>query len=752
MKIPLSSRLLILALAAILPLMAMAGFGLYALLDQQRMQVQRVGLELARALATAVDGELRSTIAVLDSLATTAALERDDLPGFQTRAYRVLQTQPNWAAVMLANPSGKRLVDTRFERRSGLPPIAERETFDTVVRTRRSKVGNLARGAGGELLFAVRTPVIRNGDVRYVLSAIVKPEAILDVITRQRVPDDWVISVFDANGLRVARSRAHAENLGGRAADSLQTLMASGVAEGVGQTFALEGDRIYTAYSRSRDSGWVAAPGIPASLVEGATYRSLRLYGAGVVISIALGSVAAILAARSISRPMRRLRMAAQAMAHHEPLALPDTAIPEIRDVAHALAIAAEERTRADAQRDLLLQKEQDARTVAEAANRAKDEFLAVLSHELRTPLNAVYGWARMLRSGQVSGGRAERALEAIVRNSNAQVQLIDDLLDVSRVSTGKMRLDVRSVELRLVIEGALDAVRPAAEAKAIRLQSTLDPTVPPVVGDPDRLRQVVWNLLMNAVKFTPRGGDVRVGLERLDSHAQIAVSDTGVGIKSDVLPFVFERFRQGDSSSTRAHSGLGLGLALVKYLVDVHGGRVVACSDGEGKGATFVVELPLPIGEVPGAPGTQRPSSAPRERASSVVRLDGIRVLLVDDDEDALDLASMILTSAGAVVKSCRSAPEALELTQQWHPDVLLSDIEMPGEDGYSLIRKIRALGARHRGDVPAVALTAYGRAEDRVRALSEGYSMHVPKPVDPHELTTIIATLTSPQSSGTA
>jgi hypothetical protein len=241
MKIPLSSRLLILALAAILPLTAMAGFGLYVLLGQQRTQVQRVGLELARALATAVDAELRSTIAVLDSLATAAALDRDDMAGFQARAYRVLQTQPNWAAVMLANPSGGRLVDTRFEDRRELPPIAERATFDSVVRTRRPRVGNLARGAGGELLFAVRTPVLRNGDVRYVLSAIVKPEAILDVITRQRAPDDWVISVFDANGLRVARSRAHRENLGGRAAVSLQTLMARGGEEGVAQTFALDG-------------------------------------------------------------------------------------------------------------------------------------------------------------------------------------------------------------------------------------------------------------------------------------------------------------------------------------------------------------------------------------------------------------------------------------------------------------------------------------------------------------------------------
>ena len=742
MKMPLSSRLLLLALAAILPVMAMAGFGLYALVEQQRTQVQRVGLELARALATAVDAELRSTIAVLDALATAPALDRDDLAGFRARAHRVLQTQPKWAAVMLATPSGTRLVDTRFERGIDLPPIAERETFDTVVRTRRPKVGTLARGARGELLFAVRTPVIRNGDVRYVLSAIVKPEAILDVITRQRVPDDWVISIFDANGSRVARSRAHADSLGGRAAVSLQTLMASGAEEGVGQTFALEGDRIYTAYSRSRDSGWVAAPGIPASLVEGAAYQSLRLYGGGVLISIVLGTVAAVWAARSITRPMRELRTAAQALGHHEPIAVPDTSIPEIRDVAHALGIAAEELTAADARRQSVLQQEQDARALAEAANRTKDEFLAVLSHELRTPLNAVYGYARMLRSGQLSGDRAQRALEAIDRNANAQVQLIDDLLDVSRVSTGKMRLDIRPVELRPVVDAALDAIRPAAEAKGLRLQSTLEPNVRPLAGDPDRLRQVVWNLLMNAVKFTPRGGDVRVRLEQADAHARIVVTDTGIGIRADVLPFVFERFRQGDSSTTRAHSGLGLGLALVKHLVDLHGGSVVAHSDGEGKGATFVVELPLPPKDASATP--KQPSSASRERPASVVKLEGVRVLVVDDDDDALDLASAMLTGAGAIVKTCRSAPDALDLVRRWRPDVLVSDIEMPGEDGYSLIRKVRALGAPHGGGLPAIALTAYGRLEERARALRDGYNMHIPKPVDPDELTTVIASLT--------
>jgi len=514
--------------------------------------------------------------------------------------------------------------------------------------------------------------------------------------------------------------------------------------KGVGQTIDLEGNRNYASFSRLRDSGWSAVPGIPAAFVEGTGYRSLAIYGGGILLSIVLGTLGAIGIARSINRPIRDLRASAQALGRRETLRALDTSIQEIRDVADALAIAADERAGSEAQREELLRREQQARAAAEAANRAKDEFLAVLSHELRTPLNAVYGWARLLQAGQVRDEQAERALDAIVRNANAQVQLIDDLLDVSRVVSGKMRLDIRPVDLTTVIEGALDAVRPAAEAKAIRLQSVLDPRAAPITGDSGRLQQVIWNLLMNAVKFTPKGGRVQVHLQRVNSHVEIIVSDTGPGITPDVLPFIFDRFTQADSSSTRAHSGLGLGLALVKHLVELHGGSVDAQSPGEGKGATFVVRLPLTIAEIPaGLRPRLHPTASTIEGLLPGPRLDGLRVLVVDDDPDAVNLASAILTDAGAEVRTCLSAPEALAVLQQWRPHVLVSDIEMPGEDGYSLIRKVRALDSEHGGKTPAVALTAYGRIQDRMLSLTAGYSMHVPKPVDPGELTTIIASV---------
>ena len=742
--VPLRRRLFLLAAVGIVPLVVVAGVGLYALAQQQRAQAERIGLELARALATAVDGELRSSASALQALATDAALERHDLVAFRGRAERVVATQANWAAVFLADPSGKRLLDTRFPPGATLSPIFDRDSFDRVVRTRVPAVGNLARSPQGGLLFPVRAAVPPTGELRYVLTALVKPEVILEVIRRQRVPGDWVISIFDGNGLRVARSRAHEENLGGRASSTLQALMAGGGEEGVGQTIDLEGGRNYASFSRLKESGWSVAPGIPADFIEGAVRHSLVIYGSGILLSIVLGVVGAIVVARSINRPIGDLRASARALGRREPPGSLDTSIQEIRDVADALAIAADERASSEAQREELLRREQQARAVAEAANRAKDEFLAVVSHELRTPLNAVYGWARVLQGGQLHGEAAERALATIVRNADAQVQLIDDLLDVSRVVSGKMRLDVRPVELKAVIDAAVDAVRPAAAAKAIRLQTVLDPRAGPINGDPARLQQVVWNLVMNAVKFTPKGGQVQVQLQRVNSRVEIVVSDTGEGIAGDVLPFIFDRFIQADSSSTRGHGGLGIGLALVKHLVDLHGGDGAARSSGPGTGATFTVTLPLPIAEIPAGPAPrQHPTAASVEGLPAGLRLDGLRVLVVDDDRDSLDLASAILLAAGAAVKTCLSAPEALAVLREWRPDVLVSDIEMPGEDGHSLIRRVRALGREHGGDTPAVALTAYGRTQDRMRSLTAGYTMHVPKPVDPGEFTTIIASL---------
>jgi len=385
------------------------------------------------------------------------------------------------------------------------------------------------------------------------------------------------------------------------------------------------------------------------------------------------------------------------------------------------------------------LQRESDAaRNDTEAANRAKDEFLMTLSHELRNPLNAVSGWARLLDAGKLGAEQSRRAIEIILRNVNVQVRLVDDLLDMSSVVSGRMRLAVQPVNVLDVIGEALDAVRPGAEAKGIQLQSVLDSPGAQVSGDPGRLQQVVWNLLYNAVKFTPRDGRVLVKLQQVKSHVEIVVSDTGQGISAELLPYIFDRLRQGDSTRTRAHGGLGIGLALVRHIAELHGGSVFVESAGEGQGATFVVKLPLMVAGMREQAVAQA-KTRPPDRPSLV----GVRILVVDDDSAAVELVQEVLAQAGGEARGAVTADEALRTLERWLPDVLVSDIEMPGEDGYTLIRKIRALSPERGGKTPAVALTAFGRPEDRIRSLMAGFNIHVSKPVDPDELTAIVASL---------
>jgi len=399
---------------------------------------------------------------------------------------------------------------------------------------------------------------------------------------------------------------------------------------------------------------------------------------------------------------------------------------------------------------------EQVARAEAERANRLKDEFLATVSHELRTPLTSLLGWSRMLRSGKLDEQTTQRALETIERNAQSQAQLVEDLLDGSRIITGKLRLAVRSMEPLKVIEGVLDTVRPAAEGKQIRITTVLDPSAGPVSGDPERLQQVVWNLLANAIKFTPKGGQIQVRLERVNSHVEIIVSDSGQGISPEFLPFVFDRFRQANSSTSRSIGGLGLGLAIARHLVEMHGGSIHVDSPGEGLGATFTVRLPV-IGvrlADSASAGEERahPTAGSAAAFDILPSLSGLRILAVDDQPDTLLVVGSLLEQSGAEVQTATSASSALDSLGKWAPDLIVADIGMPGEDGYSLIRKIRALPRERGGDIPAIALTAYARVEDRLRTLNAGYQMHVPKPVEPIELITVVASLTGRIGDGSA
>jgi PAS domain S-box-containing protein len=381
----------------------------------------------------------------------------------------------------------------------------------------------------------------------------------------------------------------------------------------------------------------------------------------------------------------------------------------------------------------------------ARDADRLKDEFLAVLSHELRTPLNAILGYARLLRGGALAGQKAAVGVDAIERNATALTQIVEDVLDISRIVSGKIRLDVQTVDLAKVVQDAIATVRPALEAKGIRLQTVIDPRVAPVSGDPDRLQQIVWNLLSNAVKFTSKRGRVQVRLERVNSHVEIVVSDTGAGIRPEFLPYVFDRFRQADSSPTRQTGGLGLGLAIVRQLVELHGGTVSAASDGEGKGATFRVHLPtMIVHREPNAGSRAHPRSETNSPLMQLADLGGLRLMAIDDDQDAIGLLRVIFESAGATVHPFRSALAALDALPALTPDVLVVDIGMPEMDGFEFIRRVRALPDPRLARIPAAALTAFARSEDRIKALRAGFEMHLAKPVDPTELVTAVAALT--------
>jgi CheY-like chemotaxis protein len=381
------------------------------------------------------------------------------------------------------------------------------------------------------------------------------------------------------------------------------------------------------------------------------------------------------------------------------------------------------------------------------AVNRAKDEFLATLSHELRTPLNSILGWSRMLRSGLLPPEKTSQALETIERNATIQMQLVEDLLDVSRIVAGKLTLDLRAVDLTEVVENAIAAVRTVATEKGVELRADA-PAMRPMLGDPDRLQQVIWNLLANAVRFTPAGGTVEVFVRRVAATIEIVVADSGQGIAPEFLPHIFERFRQADGTSSRTHGGLGLGLAIAQSIAELHGGSLIAESEGIGRGATFTVRLPItnaPTSDRPREPSLRPlPSPLPVADEEFWIGLEGVHVVVVDDEPDARELVSdMLTTSSHATVRTCASVGEALEAIRERRPDILVSDLGMPGENGYDLITKLRALPAAEGGNIPAVALTAYARVEDRKRALDAGFNVHVPKPVERTELLTVLSNL---------
>ncbi len=719
-------------IAVALTLSIVAPLGVLSVLSIQRAwrrqlaNVDRQNIATVHALSVAIDTEVETTTAALDVLGALHALDVPDLTAFESLAGRLLVRQPYWSALMLADLNGHVIaVAPAGDAQTAASP-ASGGWAATIAKTRKPVVSNLFEmpGVAGHFV-TIAVPVVRDGRVVLALGARVKSESLGDILRQQKTPPNGAVALVDANNRIVARTTL-AEAYVGTTAPEAFIEITSRMAEGSWQTETREGTPVYAAFSRSPLTGLTAGLALPREEVDGPIRRILWILGGAWLAVLAVGAGAGLALGQVIVSAMRSASKSAMALARGEAVDPRPSRITEIDELSTGLRLAAVTLEARNRERD--------------EASRLKDEFLMTVSHELRTPLTAIYGWARMLSTGQIRDAQRPRALDAIERNAAALQQLVNDLLDVSRVVSGKLRVDVGPVALPEVVGAAIDAIRPAAHAKNITLDTTIEGGDLIVSGDAGRLQQVVWNLLSNAVRFTPAGGRIEIAVARRGGNIDATVRDSGPGVDPQFLPHVFERFRQGASGTTRAHGGLGLGLAIVRHLVELHGGMVEASNNTPEPGATFRIALPARPAAVLARDAAE--SAAPRVSAiRTAARLDGVRILVTDDDMHARELLAVILENAGGEVRAAASAEDALMILESWPAEVMVSDIEMPGEDGYALIERVRRLARSER--LIAIALTAHARPEDRLRALDAGFQWHLAKPVDPAELLSVVATL---------
>ena len=724
-RVPLRQRLFVVVVAAIVPLAVMSGFALFAGYDQTRKQVERAGLDVARAQHTAVSAELRRTISVLQVLASSRAFEPVDTAWFMERARQTLGLQSNWRAITLADAQGRILLDTRLPEGQAPDPTPDPDSLRRVLATQAPVVGYLAR-TGNTWSIPVRVPVFRDGNVRYVLSAILDPNAILEVVGSQKLPGDWVVGVADARGSRVARTRSTQQSLGTPFSPTLVEMMLKQGDEGTGTTINSEGNEVFTAWTRSGEFGWTTAVGASTQAVEAAARESYYTLGIGIILSTILGVLAAYFMARRIVKPIDQLREAAMGMGRGDEFFPPATDLQEIHDVSTTLKIAAQEQANARADREELLRREQAARAAAEASNRAKDEFLAMLGHELRNPLGAISNAASILGSARLDSEAAERTRSIIVRQVSHLSRLTDDLLDAGRALMGKIVLRTSTLDLSTLAMQSLATLKGAQRLNNHRIVEDLEPVW--VEVDPIRLDQVIGNLVVNAVKYTPAGGTIRVAVRREGDEAVLQVTDTGIGLEPELAAKVFDLFVQGARDLDRSEGGLGIGLTLVRRLAELHGGTATARSEGTGRGSEFTVRLPV----VSAAPAS---TEAPARRASERNR----EILVIEDNADARETLRLLLEIAGHRVETAADGAAGLEKALALQPEIALVDVGLPKLDGYEVARRIRASRGMRRPFL--IALTGYGSTEDRNRALDAGFDAHLVKPVDNDTLLELLA-----------
>ncbi|HEX4883920.1 MAG TPA: ATP-binding protein, partial [Casimicrobiaceae bacterium] len=684
----------------------------------QRADVIRATDDTARAILTAVDTEIAVATATLRALALSPRLAERDWRGFHAEAASLLERMPGWANIVLSTPTAGQIVNARLPYGAELPTRVAPNSVAAVAGAGKPGVGNLVVGAVvQERAFAVYVPVMRDGQVAYVLSAPIRPSVMLDVLNRQRIDEPAVAVILDAARTVVARSRRHDETVGRTPSNDLLELVSKGP-DGSGTiTTTLEGVPVYTMYRRSDTTGWIVAIGRPTSELDAPVRRASLALGGSIVLSVVLGLLAALLAARSIVRPMRELEAIAQALARGQRPVEPRTALPEVRQAARALI-------EGQAERERLLNLERDARRAAEAASRAKDEFLAMLGHELRNPVAAISSASQILDA--VRDERSPMAAEAraiIGRQARQLGRMTDDLLDAGRVMLGKIELQRMPVELAGLVERVVATFRSTGRLAGRRVTTTADAVW--IDGDASRIEQVVGNLLGNAIKFTSDGQSIQVRAGREGPHAVLVVADDGAGIEAPLLPLVFDLFVQGAQSGDRLRGGLGIGLALVRRLVELHGGSVDGHSEGTGRGSTFTVRLPAI--EPQAAPPTPPTRPAPARR----------RIVIVEDNDDARTSLRLLLDMSGHDVQAAADGPAGLDLILRERPDVALVDIGLPGMDGCRVAEEVRS---RIGNTVVLVAMTGYGPPEEVQRGMAAGFDRSLVKPVDPEVLAAIL------------
>lgn len=724
---PLRMRLLLLAASGLVPLLMLLAWGINHLIDERRNEAESTVLELSRALATAVDAELRSVVNILEHIGTSDELEQADLRSFQMSAERTAQ-QLGWRFIVLSDADGRALMRTHERIATTSPNSIEPESLARAIATQAPVVSRVIQSPGqSSTSFAVRVPVVRSGKVTYVLSAHLPTEFISAVLTRQDLPVGSVASIFDQAHRRVVRSRPSSS---ASPSASLQALIDRGGVQGVGIAVTQEGMEAYTGYTRLAGSGWLVVVGTSVEESNKGLHALLRAVVLGVVASFALAMLIAWVLARRILEPIDALKEGAAALGRGDPLHLPPLDIVELDDVAVALKNAA-------ADRDSAATRVAHALHEAEEANRSKDQFLAVLGHELRNPLAPITTAVQLMAlKGDDKTAKERRIIE---RQLAHVTRLVDDLLDVSRITSGRLEIRREPVRLGQVLTQVVEAIGPLLHQRTLSL--ALDPGMDEVwiSGDEVRLAQVFNNLLANAIKFTPTGGSIRVRAGVSGSQARVEIEDTGVGLSRVELERIFDVFYQAPQSSDRARGGLGLGLTIVRSLVTMHGGTVAAASAGPGQGTCITVRLPV----------TQPPAAATDAPRACATHGSG-NVLVVDDNEDAANTCAMLLRMSGYTVHAAYSPQGALEALRQFTPQVAILDIGLPGMSGYDLAGAMRAPPFHYRGRL--VALTGYGQASDMAASRQAGFDAHLTKPTDLANLLALIEKFSQPRTQPAA